>query len=79
MDIKDLEEPTKSGFNLNAEILENLSKGLTINEISENLQNKGIKPNSLSIIDKRIKLMKKKLDCSTLYQLMYKIGKQGIL
>lgn len=79
MDIKNITLEKGKGFNVNIEILKLLSKGMTQKEISEHFKSKGISPNSCSIIDKRLKAMRKELKCKTVFQLMYKVAKMKIV
>ena len=75
MNIKNISLKKTDKLNINLEILKGLSQGMSIQEISEDLKLRGISPNSKSIIEKRLLAMRKKLNCKTIFQLMYKIGK----
>lgn len=66
-------------FNVNIEILRLLSEGYSQKEVSEELKRKGITPNSISIIDKRLKAMRDEFKCNTVFQLMYKVGKSKLV
>ena len=71
---KDMEE-----INVNIEILRCLSKGMMYQEISDEFKRRGISPNSLSIIDKRLKAMRDEWKCRTVFELMYKVGKTKLV
>lgn len=69
----------KEPINVNIEILKRLSEGMMYREISNEFKKMGISPNSLSIIDKRLKTMRKEWGCKTVMQLMFKVGKYKIV
>lgn len=79
MDIKNIDLKKGKEFNINLVILKLMSEGMTQKEISEYLKRKGIKPNSFSIIDKRLKAMRKELKCKTVFQMMYRVGKMKLV
>lgn len=65
--------------NLDKLILESLAAGLTQNEISLHFIKMGIDLNSLSIIEKRIKGMKKEYRANTLFHLAIIVKRKGII
>jgi DNA-binding NarL/FixJ family response regulator len=71
---KDMEK-----FNVNIEILRLLSLGHSQKEVSEELKRKGIFPNSISSVDKKLKSMRDEWNCKTVFQLMYKVGKTKLV
>ena len=75
MYIKNIDLSQGDEFNINIEILTRLSQGMLTHEISSDLKEKGIRPNSLSIIDKRLQAMRQELKCRTIHELMYKVGR----
>jgi hypothetical protein len=66
-------------FNINIEILKRLSKGMMYQEISDDLKELGITPNSVSSIDKKTKKMRDEMKCRTVMELMYKAGKLKLI
>ena len=58
-------------------ILGGLKNGLSQNEISDFLKDQGIKPNSLSMIEKRLKVIRKIYGANNLYQLAYLMQVKG--
>lgn len=56
-------------------IIKYLKVGLTQKEISEELVKKGIKPNSVSYIEKEIRKIKKQYNAKTIFHLGYILGK----
>lgn len=62
--------------NVNDQILFLLSEGFNQLEISNELKRLEIFPNSISIIDKRIKRLKELYECKTTFQLLFKYAKK---
>lgn len=60
-------------------IATSLAAGLTQSEISQHFKKQGIKPNSLSIIEKKIKQMKEDHKANTLFHLAVILRKKGII
>lgn len=65
--------------NLNKKIVKSLSSGMTQKEVSNHFKKKGIKPNSLSIIEKRLKLMRKEYKAKTLFHLALILKEEEII
>lgn len=60
-------------------IAQSLAAGLTQSEISELFKNQNITPNSVSIIEKKIKYMKETYKANTLFHLAVILRKKGII
>lgn len=60
-------------------ILEALAGGLEQKEVHLHFKKMGITPNSISIIEKRIKAMKKEYRANTLFQLALIVKRKGII
>jgi transcriptional regulator len=61
------------------QILQSLSAGLTQEEISMHFKKMGITPNSVSIIEKKIKSMKKEYRAGNLFQLALIVKRKGLI
>lgn len=75
--ILDLAKESGPNVNVNYKILSLLTEGMTKTEISDYLKKEGYQPNSLSMIDKKIKAFKVQTKTKTLFQLMYKLGEKN--
>lgn len=60
-------------------IAQSLAAGLTQREISELFKKQNITPNSVSVIEKKIKEMKGKNKANTLFHLAVILRKKGII
>lgn len=60
-------------------IAQSLASGLSQSEISELFKTQGIKPNSLSTIEKYIKQMKEDYKANTLFHLAVILRKKGVI
>lgn len=60
-------------------ILKLMAKGYNQSEVSEILKTTGHKPNSLSIIEKKLKAIRKQYNCNTNFKLAYELNKKGII
>lgn len=60
-------------------IAQSLAAGLLQSEISELFKKQNITPNSVSIIEKKIKYMKDKYKANTLFHLAVILRKKGII
>lgn len=60
-------------------IAQSLASGLSQSEVSELFKKQGIKPNSLSTIEKYINHMKQKYEANTLFHLAVILRKRGII
>jgi transcriptional regulator len=64
---------------IDRKICQLLAKGMTQREISDHLKLKAIEPNSVSIIEKRIKKLKKEFGAKTFFQLAVILTKRKYL
>ncbi len=64
---------------INQQIVKLLSLGMTQKEVSNHLKKKGITPCSLSIIEKRLKLMRKEYKAKTLFHLAVILERKKII
>lgn len=64
---------------VNLKILQLMAVGLTQKDISEYLKKKGITPNSVSIIEKRLRSIKKEYNAKTLFHLALILKKKNII
>ncbi|PKH52418.1 hypothetical protein CXF68_17725 [Tenacibaculum sp. Bg11-29] len=64
---------------INQQIVKLLSLGMTQKDVSNHLKEKGVTPCSLSIIEKRLKLMKKEYKAKTLFHLAIILKKKKII
>jgi hypothetical protein len=60
-------------------ILETLASGYEQKEIHDHFKKMGIKPNSVSLIEKRIKAMKAEYRAKTLFQLALIVKRKGLI
>ncbi|ASD51648.1 hypothetical protein [Flavobacterium phage V157] len=67
---------TNENYFTDEELLEYLSKGFTQQEISDELKRLGYFPNSLSMIEKMLKRIKKEHNANTLYHLAVILNKK---
>lgn len=67
--IQNLKEPTALF------IIKRLSEGFTEKEIAEELKSIDMKPSSIVSVELYIKVLRKRNNCKTTFQLMYLIGK----
>lgn len=56
-----------------------MAVGLTQKDISEYLKKKGITPNSVSIIEKRLRKIKEEYNAKTLFHLALTLKKKNII
>jgi len=63
--------------NVNDFIIENLKKGFNQKEISEKLKLLNVKPNSLSSVEKKIKIIRELHGANTLFHLGYIIAQKS--
>ena len=69
----------EDSISVDFEIIKRLAFGKTQKEISEDFKREGITPCSYSIIDKRIKALRKEFKCNTTLQMMFKVGQMGLI
>ena len=60
-------------------ILTGLAKGLTQEEIASSLKKEGIKPNSISSVEKELRIMKKEHGAKTLFHLAIIVKSENIV
>lgn len=60
-------------------ILELLAKGYKQSEISIEFKKNGVTPSSISIIEKRLKKIKKKFNAKTYFHLAFLLTKEGVV
>lgn len=66
-------------FNVDDLIIEYLAKGLTQIEVSNELKLKGITPNSLSLIEKKLKALRKEHRAATTFHLAVILLRKGLI
>ncbi|WP_299121990.1 hypothetical protein [uncultured Tenacibaculum sp.] len=64
---------------IDLKIVQLLAKGYKQNEVSKELKNKGVVPNSISIIEKRINKLKKKFNAKTNFHLAVLLTKEEFI
>ncbi len=64
---------------INQKIVKLLSLGMTQKDVSNHLNKKGVTPCSLSIIEKRLKRMKKEYKAKTLFHLAIILERKKII
>ena len=69
----------EKGNDLETNILIALSAGLTQSEISQHFKKMAITPNSVSIIEKTIKKMKKEYRAGNMFQLALIVKRKGLI
>lgn len=70
---------TKKQKDFDILILESLAAGLTLQEIHEHFERMGIRPNSVSMIEKKINGMKAEHRANTLFHLALIVKRKGLI
>lgn len=56
-----------------------LKRGMSIKEVSERMKERGIKPNSIPMVDKTIKKLKDDFNAKNHFQLAYKLTRKKLI